>query len=129
MIMSTLLIKRAARMHKAFFPLSFRLYNRNMSSSHRQTDEDVLHFIIPHLKHGQVNMWTISGCPFCRNAMQLLEARKLPYAVHEIDSLEEERRIRKALIEFTRHATFPNIFIGSTHIGGYTELKRLDDNG
>lgn len=74
-------------------------------------------------------MWTKTGCSYCYNAMQLLEQNKVPYAMHEIDSWPERERVRNALLEYTKLATLPNIFIGTKHIGGYTELRKLADSG
>lgn len=49
--------------------------------------------------------------------------------MYELESEPDPEQIRKALIEYTKHATFPNIFIGTKHIGGYTDLKAIDDKG
>ena len=39
------------------------------------------------------------------------------------------RFIGQALNQITKQRTVPNIFVLGKHIGGYTELKQLHDNG
>lgn len=38
-------------------------------------------------------------------------------------------QIKGLLTRLTKHSTFPNIFIAGKSIGGYDDLKKLDNNG
>ena len=77
----------------------------------------------------KVLLYTKSTCGYCRAAIELLQLRAAPY--HNIDLNREEAgmEMQRALREITGQNTVPNIFINSNHIGGYTQLKQLEDTG
>ena len=74
-----------------------------------------------------VKMYTSRTCPYCHHARALLQQR----GVTEI----EEVRIdlvpaeRVAMMQLTGRRTVPQIFIGSTHVGGCDDLVALDRRG
>lgn len=74
-----------------------------------------------------VRMYTTAVCPYCIRAKQLLAAR----GVNEIEEirvdLEPERR--EEMIRLTGRRTVPQIFIGTTHVGGCDDLIALDSAG
>ena len=74
-----------------------------------------------------VKMYTTAVCPFCVRAKQILKARG-------VESIEEVRvdanpQERMKMMEITGRRTVPQIFIGSTHVGGCDELMALDGEG
>ncbi len=74
----------------------------------------------------KVVMYCKDSCPFCIQAEALLKkygvlAKKIP-----IDELPEERSV---MINRTGLTTVPQIFFGEKHIGGFDNLKALDDKG
>ena len=74
----------------------------------------------------QVKLIKKIPCPFCDRAVQLLkekniEAEILDYT-HDLDQLMEWKNK-------TGWATVPIILINDTLIGGYTDLKELDESG
>ncbi len=73
-------------------------------------------------------MWVKTNDPFCQSAEQLLEARKIPFKAIDVDQIGENV-IKNALVAFTGQKTFPNIFVGMSHLGGLNDLKRLMDSG
>lgn len=73
-----------------------------------------------------VRVYTTSYCAFCRLAKDLL--RKHGVAFREID-VTDDAAARQWLVETTRRRTVPQIFIGERAIGGYDELRALDDAG
>jgi glutaredoxin 3 len=74
-----------------------------------------------------VDIYTIPYCPFCLDAKELLAGKGV--AFHEIDA-SRDRQIRRQMIERAGgRSTFPQIFIGATHIGGCDELYALEDAG
>ena len=74
-----------------------------------------------------VDIYTIRYCPYCQDAKDLLSRKGVSF--HEIDA-SGNRDIRKAMIERTGgRSTYPQIFIGATHIGGCDELYALDEAG
>lgn len=74
-----------------------------------------------------VKMYTTAVCPYCIRAKQLLKARGVE-AIEEIriDQLPAER---DQMMAITGRRTVPQIFIGSTHVGGCDDLVALDAQG
>lgn len=74
-----------------------------------------------------VKMYTTAVCPYCIRAKQLLKARGVE-SIEEIRvDLIPEERIK--MMEITQRRTVPQIFIGSTHVGGCDDLEALDKAG
>ncbi len=74
-----------------------------------------------------VRMYTTQVCPYCIRAKSLLKQR----GVEQIDEvrIDLDPQARDAMIELTGRRTVPQIFIGSTHVGGCDELMALDRAG
>jgi glutaredoxin 3 len=74
-----------------------------------------------------IDIYTIRYCPFCADAKELLTRKGV--AFHEIDA-SGDREVRKEMIERADgRSTFPQIFIGGTHVGGCDDLYALDEAG
>jgi glutaredoxin 3 len=73
-----------------------------------------------------VRVYTTSYCGFCRLAKDLLRRRGVPF--EEID-VTGDPAARQRLVETTRRRTVPQIFIGERAIGGYEELRAIDESG
>lgn len=73
-----------------------------------------------------VTMYVLSWCGYCHAAKRLLTKKGVEYEV--IDSTGNQE-MRARLLDETGSHTLPQIFIGGTPIGGYTELKALADSG
>jgi glutaredoxin 3 len=71
-------------------------------------------------------VYTTSYCPFCRRAKELLRRRGI--AFEEVD-VTADVEVRSWLVGTTGRRTVPQIFIGEEAIGGYDELRALDDRG
>ena len=74
-----------------------------------------------------VKMYTTAVCPYCIRAKQLLKARG-------VETIEEIRidlnpAERDQMMAITQRRTVPQIFIGSTHVGGCDDLVALDATG
>ena len=73
-----------------------------------------------------IEIYTTVYCPYCRWAKDLL--RKKGVAFKEIDVSDYQLRT-----EMTARAngrtTVPQIFIGTTHVGGCDDLYALEDAG
>jgi glutaredoxin 3 len=74
-----------------------------------------------------VTMYTTAVCPYCIQAKRVLQARGVS-SIEEIrvDS-QPEQRVK--MMELTGRRTVPQIFIGSTHVGGCDDLMALDARG
>ena len=72
-------------------------------------------------------MYTTAVCPYCIRAKQLLNAR----GVAEIEEIriDLDPEARAHMMQTTGRRTVPQIFIGSTHVGGCDDLMALDSQG
>jgi glutaredoxin 3 len=74
-----------------------------------------------------VDIYTIRYCPYCRDAKDLLSRKGVSF--HEIDA-SGNWGLRKEMIERAGgRSTYPQIFIGATHVGGCDDLYALDEAG
>jgi glutaredoxin 3 len=74
-----------------------------------------------------IDIYTIRYCPYCQEAKELLSRKGASF--HEIDA-SGNRDLRREMIERANgHSTFPQIFIGATHVGGCDDLYALDAAG
>jgi glutaredoxin 3 len=71
---------------------------------------------------GGIRIYTTQWCGFCSAAKALLDRAGLPY---EEISLDDDPGFRQRLLDETGGWTVPQITVGSTRVGGYSELKRL----
>jgi glutaredoxin 3 len=74
----------------------------------------------------EITLYTTNWCGYCERAKALLRARGLEYA--EIN-LDDEPGFRAKLLDLTGRMTVPQILIGDTPIGGFSELRELDRSG
>lgn len=74
-----------------------------------------------------VTIYTTGTCPYCLRAKQLLAAR----GVTDLDEIrvDLDPGQRQAMLERSGRHTVPQIFIGSTHVGGCDDLMALDARG
>lgn len=73
-----------------------------------------------------MTVYTRRFCGFCTAAKVLLADRGV--AFEEIDATGDPDKRSEMMTRSGRH-TFPQIFIGAHHVGGYTDLYALQANG
>ncbi len=73
-----------------------------------------------------VTIYTKFYCPFCERALALLEKKGADITNIEASSNAE---MRAKMNELSGRNTFPQIFIGGTHIGGCDDLMALEAKG
>jgi glutaredoxin 3 len=74
-----------------------------------------------------VEIYTRQYCSYCHFAKELLSRKGV--AFREID-ITGNQQIRQEMIERSQgNTTLPQIFIGSTYVGGCDELYALEDEG
>lgn len=74
----------------------------------------------------KVVMYTTQYCPYCVRAKALLRHKGV--AFDEIDVSDDEA-LREKMIEASGRRTVPQIFINDAPIGGFEELRALEDEG
>lgn len=74
-----------------------------------------------------VKIYTTNYCGFCVRAKDLLKRKGVAY--DEVDVTGDDAA-RAQLVEMSHgQRTVPQIFIGDTHVGGYSDLAQLDREG
>ena len=66
-------------------------------------------------------------CNFCDAAKRLLQRNNIPYKEINI-ALDEDKR-EEMLKKSNGKRTIPQIFIEDYHVGGYVELRALENKG
>lgn len=75
----------------------------------------------------EVKIYTRKMCGFCSAAKNLLKSKNV--AFRELDATFNPKLRGKMIAEANGSATFPQIFIGKSHIGGCDELFALESAG
>ncbi len=72
-------------------------------------------------------MYTTAVCPYCINAERLL----LSKGVKEINKIRVDLQPekREEMMQRTGRRTVPQIYIDDRHIGGFDDLRALDQAG
>jgi glutaredoxin 3 len=75
----------------------------------------------------KVTMYSTAVCPYCQMAERLLKAK----GVAEIDKvrIDLDPAKRDEMMTKTGRRTVPQIYIGTTHVGGFDDLSALDKAG
>lgn len=74
-----------------------------------------------------VKMYTTAVCPYCVQAKRLLLSKGVE-TIEEV-RVDSQPQERMKMMEITGRRTVPQIFIGSTHVGGCDDLMALDSQG
>ena len=75
----------------------------------------------------KVVMYSTAVCPFCLRAEQLLKRKGVTEIEKVRVDLQPERR--EEMMRKTGRRTVPQIYIGTTHVGGCDELHELERQG
>lgn len=75
----------------------------------------------------KVTMYCTAVCPYCTMAERLLMTR----GVKEINKIRVDLDPAQLgeMIAKTGRRTVPQIYIGSTHVGGFDDISELDQDG
>ncbi|TIS56470.1 MAG: glutaredoxin 3 [Mesorhizobium sp.] len=74
-----------------------------------------------------VTIYTRMMCGYCVAAKRLLESKGVAYIEHDASFSPELRR--EMISRANGRSTFPQIFIGNTHVGGSDDLHELEARG
>jgi glutaredoxin 3 len=75
----------------------------------------------------QIEIYTTRFCPYCHAAKRLLSRKGVEFT--EIDVSGDPKGRSDMVARANGRMTVPQIFIGSTHVGGYDDLSALDRAG
>lgn len=74
-----------------------------------------------------VKMYTTAVCPYCHQAKKILQQRGVAQ-IEEV-RVDTDPQARDKMMALTGRRTVPQIFIGTTHVGGCDDLMALDSRG
>lgn len=78
------------------------------------------------MAHPPVLIYTRDGCPYCTRAKALLAAKGVTF---EERNASVDPAHRAEMMQRSGGYTFPQIFIGTTHVGGCDDLHSLEAAG
>ncbi len=73
-----------------------------------------------------VTIYTRAMCPYCARALNLLKRKGAAFT--EIDATFDSGK-KAEMISRSGRRTFPQIFVGETHVGGCDDLHALEHAG
>ncbi len=74
----------------------------------------------------EVKIYTREACGYCTAALRLLTSKGVKF--EHIDATGDPET-RRWLAEVTGQSTVPQIFIDGRSVGGYTDIRALDQRG
>lgn len=75
----------------------------------------------------EIVIYSSGFCPYCSWAKRLLDGKNTSYSEIRIDQVEGAQQ--EMLSRSNGQMSVPQIFIGSFHVGGYTDMVELDRQG
>lgn len=72
-------------------------------------------------------MYTTATCPYCVHAERLLASKGVTAIEKVRVDLDPQRRME--MMERSGRRTVPQIWIGGRHVGGFDDLRALDQAG
>jgi glutaredoxin 3 len=73
-----------------------------------------------------VKIYTTDWCGYCSAALRLLRTKGVE--IEQID-VDGDAKLRRWLVEVTGRTTVPQIFIDGEPVGGFTDIRALDERG
>jgi len=81
-----------------------------------------------YIKPGQVTVFSKSYCPFCTKVESLFKQKNVPYKIYQADQNEITAQEFNDLKAATGQSSVPNVFFGTSHIGGCDHTFNLAKN-
>jgi glutaredoxin 3 len=75
----------------------------------------------------KIELYTTPVCPYCHAAKDLLKRKGVAFT--EINVMGEPEKRQEMVARAGGRMTVPQIFIGTTHVGGCDDLYDLDSEG
>lgn len=78
----------------------------------------------------KVEVYYATYCPYCKKALKMLDEKGVEYKGYVID--DDEDKLREKLGEYYKiegRVTVPQIIVDNKRIGGYDDIKKLEEEG
>lgn len=76
----------------------------------------------------KIEIYTVQYCGYCMMAKQLLQRKGHAFEEHDLSALSDEE-LHRTLQELAGRRTVPQVVINGRPVGGYDDLRRLDQAG
>jgi len=73
-----------------------------------------------------VTMYSTRFCSYCIRARMLLDSKRISYTDIGVDGRPD---LRREMMERSGRTSVPQIWIGERHVGGFSDLARLEQQG
>ena len=80
------------------------------------------------IKPGKCFIFSVTYCPYCVKAKNLLDKLKVQYEKIEVDSIPKlwnDSNFESVLNQYSGINTYPKVYIGTTCIGGCNDMHEL----
>ena len=74
----------------------------------------------------EVVLYGTRFCPYCIAARRLLKRKSVNFKDIGVDG---NPKLRAEVMQRSGQRTVPQIWVGNTHVGGFDELQRMDQQG
>lgn len=74
----------------------------------------------------EITIYSTLVCPYCVAAKNFLKSQGLEWKEVRIDLDPAER---EKMVAMARRTSVPQIFVGRTHVGGYTDMMEMHREG
>ena len=74
----------------------------------------------------EVTIYSSAICPYCVAAKNFLKSQGLEWKEVRIDLDPAER---EKMVAMAKRTSVPQIFVGQTHVGGYTDMMEMHRDG
>ena len=75
------------------------------------------------MSNNTVTIYSGNRCAYCNAAKRLLDSKGVKYTEINID---DNPVLREEMMTRTKRKTVPQIFVGTKHIGGFTDLIKSE---
>ena len=73
-----------------------------------------------------ITIYSTAVCPYCVMAKNFLKSKGREWTEVRIDTDPAER---EKMVALARRTSVPQIFVGQTHVGGYTDMMEMHREG
>ncbi len=78
----------------------------------------------------KAELYTVDYCPYCKKALAFLKEHNVNFIDHDITANEDEMRPELGKkFNIKGDVTVPQIVINGEHVGGYTDMIALYEEG
>ena len=82
-----------------------------------------------YLRATRATIWTNTFCPYTQVVKEILDGEHIAWKEINLEMRADQEDLVRALGMCTGQYTFPSIYLGFQHIGGLSQLRKLEHSG